>query len=54
MLTVMSTLTISPSCNGLRSGIPWTATLLTDVQTLFGNPLQCKGDGYAPASMVKL
>lgn len=38
-ITVTSTLTISPSSNRLSSGIPWQATLFTDVHTDLGKPL---------------
>lgn len=39
LLTVTSTLIISPSLSSLSSGIPCAITLLIDVQTLLGNPL---------------
>lgn len=38
-LTVTSTLIMSPSSRGRSSGIPWHATLFTDVHTDFGKPL---------------
>ena len=37
--TVTSIFIISPSQSGLSSGMPWHTTLLTEVQTDFGNPL---------------
>lgn len=45
---------ISPSTNGLSSGIPWHATLFTDVQTDFGNIEYRSGDGYAFDAIVSL
>lgn len=36
-LTVISIFIMSPSTKGRSSGIPWHATLFTDVQTDFGN-----------------
>ncbi len=33
-----SMLTMSPSCSGRESGMPWHMTSLIDVHTLFGNP----------------
>lgn len=44
-LTVMSTLIMSPSSRGRRSGIPWHATLLTDVQMDLGKWLYMRGEG---------
>lgn len=54
LLTVISIFMISPSANGLSSGIPWHATLFTDVQTDFGNIEYRSGDGYAFAAIVSL
>lgn len=45
---------MSPSANGLSSGMPWQATLFTDVQTDFGNIEYRSGDGYAFDSIVSL
>lgn len=45
---------MSPSRSGRLSGIPWHATLFTDVQTDFGNSAYRRGDGYAFDAIVSL
>lgn len=54
LLTVISIFIMSPSANGLSSGMPWHATLFTDVQTDFGNIEYRRGDGYAFDAIVSL
>lgn len=54
VFTVTSMLMISPSARGRSSGMPWHTTLLTDVQTDFGNAAYRNGDGYAFALIVSL
>lgn len=54
LLTVISMFMISPSASGLSSGMPWHATLFTDVQTDFGNIEYRSGDGYAFDAIVSL
>ncbi len=39
LMTVMSTLRMSPGLRTLSPGMPWQTTWLTEVQIDFGNPL---------------
>ena len=41
----MSTLTMSPSCRGLSSGIPWQITSLMEVHRDLGKPMYPRHEG---------